>query len=485
VLEQKETSNPKSYVKEDNPMTTWNRMNKEVLFGSLLFFILLVFTSACADPVVINGPHPPDMIPLYDKPYGTQVALYSNGTVVDILSQDSGWSHVHIGDSIGFIEGYIENDFLTPGAPIAVYYIESGRTVGIISDSITNESTALFSSPLGEHSAIGYLPNGCKVELLGQVGEYAHVQIGVYSGFVYANDIQETNMLIQPDAWAGIPEIGYAILKPYYITDHSPPNLYALPSEDAMIRTDASWYGSSNDDGYGAASGTLYSVIADLGDWLQVRYRHHRDGFMKAEWLDTYMLDNMIITENFPKLESGRYTVGKRLPHGVYEISLSAEAVMPSGLYTYVLQPGETGTFNVRNPEGIPDIDYANIGPVSYTMFLEKDAAIEISGGVLCVTPNETLISEQMSSFEMDGRYFVSLQFPRVSDLTTTMGCLFTPKDEAAYGVVSVYFFPNTLISRRVLKPGEQLGLSSFSDIAPGHFIEMQDCTMSIDYSHN
>ncbi|MDR2505108.1 MAG: SH3 domain-containing protein [Oscillospiraceae bacterium] len=164
---------------------------------------------------------------------------YYNGIVLSVLDVKGGWYKVSIDewmdlgtsyDRVGWMYGdylsfFIDNAFITPEAPVA-------RVIG--------KDVALLEEPRNGAASVMRLPKNSLVIVMGVVGEWRHVLVGMERGYVRASALEKTEespILIQ--GMTAVPAHGYALVK-----------------ED------------------GSDDGKLYELVAVADGWTQIRTSH-------------------------------------------------------------------------------------------------------------------------------------------------------------------------------------------------------------------
>lgn len=105
-----------------------------------------------------------------------QLARPTNGTVLDILSEQNGWYYVRFwdGKSTMPIEGYVRTNFVVRD-PMFV---------------TTTQATYVYSMPDRGAKMVGQLVSGTQLVVIGEYGDFWVVNLRSASGFIHKNDIE-------------------------------------------------------------------------------------------------------------------------------------------------------------------------------------------------------------------------------------------------------------------------------------------------------
>ena len=136
---------------------------------------------------MVNKPNPADRLHLRKEAKSGAVSLgkYYSGVVVDVLNyEDSEWSLVRVGDTVG----YMRKEYLRFGA-------DGDRVTSAIPVMTIAGTTAakpsLYEAPNAKSAELNAYPDGTAVEILGIVeGGWFHVRVDDQIGYMLENGLQ-------------------------------------------------------------------------------------------------------------------------------------------------------------------------------------------------------------------------------------------------------------------------------------------------------
>ncbi len=426
-------------------------MKKAITLFCLVMMFCPINSLALPETAVVQAPG--NSLGFSFSPTGAPYGFYFNGTVVDVLESQGEWSSVRV---LGDFEGYMRTEYLQPLSPILN---KSEVPVGVI---VGEKPVPLLEKADAQATVLGELLPGVKVTVMGTVDTYYHVLMGYHRGFVAQESVKRTQARVVPDGLAGIPEIGYLYFDPD-LTEM--PILTEFPNENTK-QIEHPWLSIPTIQAY------PMELLGQFEDWYQVRVELGAyTGFMKADFFDRVILlddwfhvDEQVITK-------GHYTAG--------------QDVQP-GLYTYTLQDGEAGQVCVSEGGSYDKVIEAT-GPASYTLYVPVNAKVDFNGEgrLASASPTPTVFADGKLSYTGDGMFFVKSDLPPYSFATTGGSITFSIADATKVSEVITYNLLGEKVDRTVLETGRTYSYGIVSNIRHPTFIEVRNCTITIEFSHN
>lgn len=158
---------------------TWDHVRVDGKLG----FMMAKYLSASQNitgAATVNNPKPTDRLNLRTKPNDTAPSQgrYYNGTAVTVLENtSSAWVKVKIGTGTGAAEGYMQTKYLAAGA--AAQTVQSAKPV-----YTAKAAFDLLQSASGGAKVVASFGIGQRIEVLGILDTWWHVQVGNTTGYV-------------------------------------------------------------------------------------------------------------------------------------------------------------------------------------------------------------------------------------------------------------------------------------------------------------
>ena len=350
------------------------------------------------------------------------VGKYYAGTYVDEIEEDDGFIFVRIGDnnSGAAIEGYVSSNNVVGGEIFDIKAsIKLMRTVA----KADKQMIALYVDADHQSRHIGSLLPGTFIKVIGETEEFYHVYLGnVISGFIHKDFAVIADAGILPDGT--MPSIGYCQIVAEETKDRIASAIYTLADTDSEIVYEVS-----------AGYGVWLELIADLGEWCQVRsYSDNHIGFMKRDLLALYPL----IATDSPSVFhlTGPTIVGKELDAGLYTIKTDKPT-------SFSLEhSGNTQSYT------LPDAG-------SYTYYFPMESMLTPQSALTLAQTTDGYIpsAENGWSISSNGRYLMGSQVQRGFGEYMTLGFI-ALVDGAENGYYEVSDFLGNLIERVDMEEG-------------------------------
>ncbi len=385
---------------------------------------------------LVNNSVPTDRLNLRNEPSSDARVLgkYYSGNIVYIDGIKGNYAKVTIGNREGYMA--LEYLLLYPHTPLDV---PSAMAVATLT-----KSAKLYYSPESGTSTIATYPKGTLMTIHADIGNWCHVSIGEQWGYIEAANLQKTgDMAVAGSQFSK--SLGYGITcskdgrVPYYTVPGAQGDGY-------------SYYGDNR---------TL-ELVADVGDYYQTYCIWGGYAFVAKENVHSYWFGDIMNQDWSNTLTDGTYTVGKDLPEGVYTFSIAA---------------GFQGNLHIDG-EGICR-SYVAQGSTSYTVYLPKDAVVNISGGTLHKPSLEmAFTSENNYTFSGSGKFIAGLQLPIEDWAYDRVSCY---NVSAAYGAQGSFYVISTLDQEAgVVEMREKVHLernqSVIINLLDGEFVEFYNC---------
>lgn len=345
---------------------------------SLLSVPALAYDETATYPIVARAGAPGERVALRaaPDPDAPVLGLYYTGARMGLTDAGGGeWRAV----TPGWINGSVVSGYLRAGQ------VYTGNPEEIVCEvpvaEVCAAQAALRAEPSPTARAVGTLPKGTRVSVLGETGDgaFCHVTLGERQGYLPAEVLAATGQ----DALLGgsLPAIGYGVRAAGDVP------LQILPGEP-------------DGEGRFVPAGTWCELLADLGDTLQVRAQggDFLTGFVPAEGFTLCRTDGWLLDDG-PLLPPGEYAEDE-LPAGLYTLSQSEKG--HASVYVGAAEPYQ---------EQLLTLD----GPGACTFYLPEGAELIFSGdGELAPMRREALISWALNDglFFQDGRYYCPEQLP-------------------------------------------------------------------------
>lgn len=146
----------------------------------------------------VNNPDPGDRLHLREKPDTASGSLgrYYNGTAVDRFSdfESDDWVHVSIGNRTG----YMQKRFLAFGAEQGS--VQPAQPLMTVHNESASAWLNLREEPSQNSRVLGQFFNGKQVTVLGDLGDWLHVEVDGVQGFMMP-------AFLQPAVWGDVPNI--------------------------------------------------------------------------------------------------------------------------------------------------------------------------------------------------------------------------------------------------------------------------------------
>lgn len=435
-------------------------MKKPFVSILVLFFVILIAHVAHAQTAVINAGIQ-GSTDFFNNKEDTPFGYCYDGDLVEVLNAQDEWSMIRIGDGLLSIEGYVRSKDLdtSTDAVTSNHKIRVGEI-----KCYTDSKVPYYESPSVNTAVLGFLPIQAKVRVYGKYGEYYHVAVANHQCFISSYNILLYEDAVFPDIYGGVPEIGYLCLD----KQHDEPSvLKAYPADNAMT-IEHPWLPANQ---MGASSYPV-ELIADLGEWYQVRVMDEFGcGFMKRSCFSNEILLKDLFVNDTLALTSGEYQVGKDLS---------------PGLYTFTLGKDENGTISISGSHSAYDRSIQANGPSFYTLYIPRNSFIRLENGGTLAPMRQVPILTEDSGFQYtgSGMFYVHSQFPKFNFNQTGVTYEFTVADQSRNGVVILYDLLGDEVSRRILAPGEKYETNQIV-LYDSSFVEIQNCVLTIYYTHN
>ncbi len=365
------------------------------------------------------------------------VGTYYAGVIVNAAVAQEGWYRVKIMKSPTEIAGYVPSDSVVFGDARGLY--EMGIRVATVL-TCENGFVTLRDKPEDNAPSLGEYPSGMRVSVLGEIGDYCHICVGDYSGFIpkvaleYSDDVYSSDTGIPAKGYGilNTPEAGWVPLKPY-------------PAQDEAICQVP-------------CTRTTVELLCNAGEWYQTRWRNDlQNGFLPSQYIKTYWLSDLIHAGNIT-YNQGTYTVGQDLP---------------SGLYTFTVPDGENGSLQINLP-GAQSKQYEVDGIAAYTVYLPENAVLNIGSGVTLAPTVMVSAADLLNAADIrytgSFKVLAGVQVPGVPISSATVSM--APGAASSYYVVSDFLTEEGLaveLERKEMAPFTEYSV----DLLPGQFLEV------------
>ncbi len=365
------------------------------------------------------------------------VGTYYAGVIVNTAEAQGGWYRVKIIKSPTEIVGYVPSGSVILQDARGLY--EMGIRVATI---LTCESgfVALRNKPEDNAPFLGEYPSGMRVSVLGEIGDYCHICVGDYSGFVPKAALAYSEDVYSPDT--GLPAKGFGILN---APDAGWVPLKPYPAQDEAIC-------------HVPGTRTTVELLSNAGEWYQTRWMNDlQNGFLPSRYVKAYWLSDLLLTD-ITSYTQGTYTVGQDLP---------------SGLYTFTVPEGENGSLQINLPSA-QSKQYEVEGIATYTMYLPANAILNIGSGVTLAPTVPVSAADLLNAtgirYTGNFKVLAGVQVPGVPVNSATVSM--APGAASSYYVVSDFLTEEGLaveLERKEMAPFTEYSI----DLLPGQFLEV------------
>ncbi|GHU71267.1 hypothetical protein FACS1894184_17840 [Clostridia bacterium] len=428
-------------------------------------FVTILLTLCCRTAVVSTSAYSrvdkyvnnsqSSVTDLYDTPNGTVIGQYYNGVIVNVYDDTDGWSAVTIGSDSVMIRGHIQSAFLCMGSDIDV---DCAAYTGVV-HSYNGSSIELKNAPSETAQTLGEYIEGVKVVVIGCFPEWYHIVLGTTTGFLRTVQLEKSEIL-QYGINVGIKEIGFAIteLKTNQSwNEFGPVREYAFPSFDAEIIMD-----------YAGADGDEYELIADLGDWLQVRWSRREQGFMRSDMFKVINTDKWLLKNSAQVYTSGIYEIGDDIP---------------SGLYTFTLADNKIDKIEITGSNTTYNRIYTPNSDTYYTLYLPDGSVVNAVCQGFSAAKDEVVFNESNDAiFADNGLYWLRNQFSDAAGGKWYYSA--TLKPGTTTGKITLYNVLGEVFKEINLDIN---GITSIETVPifNSRFLEMYNCTIEVKEVHD
>lgn len=294
-------------------------MKKRIIFLCLVMLTMLPqIVAAQTDSIYLQNMPEGSGVPVYAKESVTSdlLGLYNSSVIMKSDGHNENWYHVMIGVEPSIVIGYLPSAYVS-----SEWIAHSEQPIFWEVTSQQEASVKALERPDNNAKVLGYYSPGTILEILGDCGEYYHVQMGVSSEpgttpFVHKSAVSQTNRPFT--RLTGVEAIGFAEVNTKLKSDDPLSNhLLAYPDMSSEYFIEKGTLTN--------ISGRLFELIAVMGDWCQVRSATDTTlSFYPRKYLDTYLYADLSSDEkpssyrltNNELMEDGTYLVGVDLPGG-------------------------------------------------------------------------------------------------------------------------------------------------------------------------
>lgn len=405
---------------------------------------LAVVVSKNAEDCLNLRSEPRDDARVLGKYYaGTVVAVHDtqNGFAkVSVIGEGRNYSASDPQEQAGFLQGYMKLDYLRLGSRADWIGTDNCLPMAHV------QSAQAHVYDINKERK-GTLARGMNMLVLGAFGngDFLHVDTGEADPvLIRAADVKIDYSAHTP---GDMPVIGYGVIRD--LEDYEV-NWGFVPVYPFCEKTDA----------VGELHDGQTVAITSLGDtWAQVNCRGE-DGYLPAENLECYLLDDIIGDRT---AESGSYQVGQD---------------MKSGLYTYRCSEGEQ--MKVTRKNGLVTQLGGDGG--EYTLYLSVGDSIELQGGTIApMQEDQWFVEPGRITFSGSGRYLCGEHLRSASYWEYQVRPL-DPAREAYYEIATLaYDAHGDGECTRVTVTDEP---GQFFLVYDGELLEFHNCVITIHYGN-
>ena len=408
------------------------------------FFTATIQSAADAEGAFIYNDVTPDR---------REIGHLFNGTLVEIVIKNEMWSYVKLSDSKTTIEGWINNadllfetDVLQPSLLIRI-------------GEVTCPSGAkLLELPQEQSLILDKLMANMRVKVIGLYDEFYIVEICGRYGFVLQDEIRIFPDAVFSSVGGGVPTIGFLVLK-----ETSSASIKDFSSISPERENTLSF------QQYSSASSPL-EIVANLDQWYQVRKINDATDYFvsKSNVQETYFLSEWLCNKD--NSEKDRH-------FGKYQNA-------HSGLYTYVLENGQSGALTIHSSDSAYNYDMSFYGPTSFTVYIPENANVEIHGdGYLDNTLKSFEALSDNFQYQGNASFFVGLQFPRYSH--SRVGVIYRFRGIVnEHSIVVIRNIDGSVCEKHTLCDEAMVEMNNIL-INDSKFVEIHNCFFEIEFSSN